>query len=389
MLNTSDPAPSQPAPPAQNADAASNNGPENVGESAYAQRFFKKYSETHPPITPPAQAAPEPTQTEPTAPAVTEPATEATAKEPEATAPATPEHTDEAEDALSQSTTLPPEVQETINKRIAKITAKRKEAERKAEAAESARIQLLEQLAKVSHGQQSQPEAQAPQVELTPQPLSRINTIQELQKLHSDATSAIQFAEYNLDREDVVERQTEQGEVVKGVVVGDQFYTKAQLRTIKYNALRTKETEIPQRAQFLQAQHQAVQEAFEAYPFLKDQTSAEYQLADQYARQMPWLRNVPDGIKIIGKMILGHKAEQEQLAKSKAQPAKPSVPKARPSGDQTAVSSTDLGATRAPVGTMARNAMAREEESLTKKGGVTAAEFAASLTRKRQLRNSL
>jgi hypothetical protein len=372
MPDTPITAPSQPAPPAQTADAAQSNGPDNVGVAAFAQRLAKHYGEQS------EAPAPAPITAEPTAPAV-EPAPEAPAAE--ATQPE-PTHAEEADEALSQSTSIAPEVQEVINKRIAKITAKRKDAERRAEAAEAA----LAQMAQARQQAQPQQQTEAPvSADVPSQPLANIQTIRDLQKLHSDATEAVRFAEYNLDRDDVVERQMENGQTVKGVVVENQFYTKDQLRTIKYNALRTKDTEIPARAQFLTQQQQAVQQALEAYPFLKDQSSPEYQLADTFARQMPWLKNVPNSLEIIGKMVLGSKVEQD----AKAKPAARVPVRAKPSGDQTAVSSSDTGITRAPVSTVARREIAQEEAKLSKSGGASASEFAALLTRKAQAKRTL
>lgn len=368
-------APSQPAPAAQTVDAVKSNGPENVGVSQYARQFLNK------PAEPTPAPAPEPITAEPTV-APVEPAAQApteTATQPE------PDHATEADEALSQSTSIAPEIQEVINKRIAKITAKRKDAERRADAAEAEKRVLTEQLARAS---QTQPQTtQAPvSADLPNQPLAKVKTIQELQKLYQDATEATRFAEYNLDRDDTVERQLEGGQVAKGVMVGNDFYTKEQLRTIKYNAQRTKETEIPARAQFLTAQHQATQQAIELYPFLKDPASPEYQLADQAYREQPWLQNLPNSALLVGRMILGFKAEQD-LLKGKTQ-AKPTPARPKPSGDQTAVTSADVGITRAPVGTAARQALAQEEAKLAKQGGVSAGDYAALLTRKAQIRRT-
>lgn len=373
------PVPSQPAPTAQIADAPQNNGPENVGVAQYARQFLNKPVEAP---TPPAAPPPEPTTAEPVAPALesSPPAT----PEP-ATEPAAPE---EHEEALSQTTSIAPEIQEAINKRIAKITAKRKEAERRAEAAEAEKRVLLDQLSRNGQAQPPQQQAEA-QVssEVPTQPLAKVKTIQELQKLHKDATEAVQFAEYNLDRDDIVERVVQEtGETVKGVVVDGQFFTKRQLREIKYNAQRMRETEIPDRARFLTAQHQATQQAFEIYPFLKDTASQEYQTAAQAYREYPWLANMPNSALLVGRMILGLKAEQE-MAKGKA-PAKPAPARPRPSGDQSAVSSADTGITRAPVGTQARKALEAEEAKLSGRNA-SATDYAASLTRKAQLRRTL
>ncbi len=370
--------PSQPAPTAQNVDAAQNNGPENVGVAQYARQFLNKPAEA---ATPEAVPPPAPITAEPVAPAT------------ESSPPVTPEPspetatTDDHEEALSQSTSsIPPEIQEVINKRIAKITAKRKEAERRADAVEAEKRVLMEQLAR--NGQAQPQQAEAPvSAELPTQPLAKVKTMQELQKLHKDATEAVQFAEYNLDRDDMVERVAQEtGETVKGVVVDGQFYTKRQLRDIKYNALRVKETEIPARAQFLTAQHQATQQAFEIYPFLKDPSTPEYQTAVQAYREQPWLAQMPNSALLVGRMILGLKAEQE-MAKGKTQ-AKPAQSRPRPSGDQAVVSSADTGIGRAPITTQAKQALMAEEAKLSGRNA-SAADYAASLTRKAQLRKNL
>lgn len=370
-------APSQPAPSAPS-DAARSTGPDNVGVTQYARQFLTKPVVAEAPPAEPAPAA-EPITTEPSVPAVETPQVPAETPQHEANVET------EVEDVLSQSTSqklppLPKEYQEVVDKRIAKIRAKAGEAERRADAAEAALVRLAQA------GPQSQQQQAPVQAEIPVQPLAKIQTIQELQNLHKQATEAVRFAEYNLDREDLTERQTESGQTVKGVVIEGQFYSKEQLRTIKYNAQLTRETEIPQRAQFLTQQHQAAQQAFDLYPWLKDQSTVEYQTAQTAMREQPWIQNLPNGLLILGRMVEGYKVE---LAKVKpANVITKPAPRPRPSGDQSVVSSADTGITRAPVGTQARAAIAAEDTKLATKGNVSAAEYAASLTRKRQLRNS-
>lgn len=357
-------APSQPAPQAQTADAGKT-GPANVTAAQFSQ-FLNRAPET-----------PAPTETAPAAPEATTAETQVSSAEPtpppETPSPEAAAVPEEAEtEALSHTTSLTPEQQAAIDKRIGKITAKRKEAEREAEAL---RLEVL----RLRQSQPAQPqEAPSPSPVASSDPLGSVTTVAGLQKLHTDAKEAVRWAEEQLDREDIA----------NGIQVADgKILTKTDLKAIVRNAKVTLEDHIPARYQFLQQQQQATQQAFEIYPELKDPATPEYQMAQMAYQQNPWLRNLPNSAIIIGRMIQGVKLEQERI-KAKTNPApapKPAI-RPKPSSDQTAVSSGG-SSSRLPASSRNLQQIQQEVAKLSAKGGSSAKDYAAFLSKTEQLRN--
>lgn len=294
-------------------------------------------------------------------------------------APAETEAEEQADEALSKSTSLTPEQQAIIDKRIGKAVAKQRKAER--DLAEL-KLKLAEQSERPQQQvQQKQHEDTPSLVSLPPgaPPLANIETMQGLAKLQNEAKQAIRFAE------DALADIGDGAQAPEG-------WDKRTLREVMRNARITLEDHIPQRAEFLNTRQQMQQKAYEVLPFMKDQESADYKAAQAIYGRHPFLRNIPEGDFTVGLIVEGIKAVEARKAAEKARtdapPAnKPVVSKAKPSGDQTVVSA-DGGSGRVPVGTAAMRALAQEEAKLAAKGGVSQKEYAASLSRKAQLRNS-
>lgn len=262
---------------------------------------------------------------------------------------------------------LPPELQKAIDKRIGKEVARRKalEDEKKALASE------LEQLKAAQAQQPEQP--QAPVVVNTPdQPLAHISTVQDLQREHQQAKSITQVAEDLLD-------QFEPG--VEKVMYGDREYTKAEVKTIYRNAKRTVEEFIPQRHQFLQAKQMWRAKALTDFPFLKDKTSAEYQMAQTAIRNYPWIEGAPDSDYIVGLAVKGQMALEAEK-KAKAAPVKP-VAKAPAS--QVATVATSSSKPRGGENVVLRQKAAKEISAIQSKKNLTTEDYATVLLKRQQL----
>lgn len=285
----------------------------------------------------------------------------------------------EADEALSKSTSLTPEQQAIIDKRIGKAVAKQRRAER--DAAEL-KVQLAEMQARATAPAQT-PQEQPSIVPLPNgvQPLSNIDTVQGLVKLESEAKQAIRFAE------DAIEDIRDGGQPPEG-------WTKQALREVLRNAKVTLEDQIPNRREFLNTRNQMQQKAYEVLPFLKDQASSEYKAAQAIYQRHPFLRNIPEGDFTVGLIVEGIKAVEARTAAAKAAPASAKAPEKKaviskpvPSGDQTAVS-TDGSPGRVPANTARERAQAEARAKLNQKGGVSQGDYAAFLSRQSQLRNS-
>lgn len=374
MPDTTSVAAPQPAPTAQPSGDVKTNGPANATAAQFARRFMESAKQTEAPVAETAQPAAEASPT-----AVTEeaqaPAVEKADPEVKVEAPAETETEEQADEALSKSTSLTPEQQAVIDKRIGKAVAKQRKAER--DLAEM-KLKLAEQA--TIQSQQIQPQPEAPSLIPLPPgapPLANIETVQALTKLQGEAKQAIRFAEDAL------------------ADIGDgnpppEGWDKRTLREVMRNARVTLEDHIPQRLEFLTTRQQMQQKAYDVLPFLKDQQSTDYKAAQAIYARHPFLRNIPEGDFTVGLIVEGIKAVEARNAAAKAPPStanKPVISKAKPSGDQTTVS-IDGSSARVPAGTAAQRALAQEDAKLAAKGGVSQKDYAASLSRKAQLRNS-
>lgn len=349
-----------------------------------------------PPEAPAAEPSPTPVAEAPVASVETPPEAEAPAETVSDT-PAVAETPSGEDDVLSSHSSLDQRTKEKIQKRIDKEVGKRKALE--------SRIAELESSIKPAAEAAPPP---PPVVLSSDVPLSHIADMSALQKLQVEAKTAIRFAEETLDTptkwrtkvvpvtdpetgEAVLNPNTGEAQVQKFKVtkLGDQEVTEADLKAIMRRARVTLEDQIPQRAQFLQTQADAQQKAFATFPWLKDKTAPEYQLAQEARRRQPWLATLPNADWVIGVQIEGIKSLQAREAKAKSEAGAKPKPKttAKPSSDQVAVSATSTSSRLTPD-TAVRQGVQAERESLLKKRGVTTAEAVASLKRLDQLRNS-
>jgi hypothetical protein len=358
--------------PALNGDGNKSSGSDNLSldRAAAMLRFVPELpkaesqtaTEEVAPATPAAETTQAPVAEEATAPSP-EAATAETATTPEAT-------TEEATDpVLSNSTSLTPEQEAGIAKRIGREVAKSKAIKEQYEAKLAA---LEAKVAGLVAAPVTQPEVVAPVVPNSANPLANVNDVQSLMKLREDALNAIDFVEETLENP-AAWQDNPNGSDAKVTIIGDKAYTEADLRASKRQAKATIDRQIPARLQFLSQKNAADQQAFKRFPFLTDKTSPEYQMAQQALRENSWLHGLPNATEIIGYQILGRKAEAERLAAAQAAPVekpKPKVISAKPSNDQAAVSSN--GAPTRTPGSGERSALAAFKAKLDAKGAITA-----------------
>jgi hypothetical protein len=195
------------------------------------------------------------------------------------------------------------EVSRGVQKRIDKLTAKRKEAEAEIEKLRG-EVETLKQTPTTPM-----------EVDSTADIFSNLNSIAEIEAEIAQARKVRNWAEENADG---VSFTDEQGE--------EQYYDPAKLRQIKVNATRALEEGLPKRYQYIQARDQIEQIASVEYPWWKDKTSKEHQIANQFINTFPHIKRFPDYKMVIGDYIRGVKARemnrkgQNPIVKAPVQP---------------------------------------------------------------------
>lgn len=292
------------------------------------------------------------------APEKSEPSATETAKESEVK----PKETEvEDPDVLSK---IPPEIQKSIDKRIGKEMGKREALEAKVAELEKKLAEKPVELPKP-----------APIEPTAANPLANIVDLATLDKQVSTAKETKLWVQEQLDREDIEQ----------GVKVGDQTYTKQQLKTALRNVERQLEVHIPERAKFLTARADAEKRALETFEWLKDKDSEQFQMFSK-------LMSLPDagfatspyGVYSAAAAVEGQ--SQVKLRQSIAkdhQGAKP-VEKKVPPASQLASSGASVPPARESGSNRAVAALAEEMANMKKGHGVKVSDATKFLARRDQ-----
>lgn len=209
----------------------------------------------------------------------------------------------EGNEVHSQSEEEQEEVSRGVQKRIDKLTAKRKEAE--------AEIEKLK--AEVESLKNTTPAPREPVS--SDDPYSNLNTIAEIEAEIAQARSVRNWAEENADG---YTHTDEKGE--------EEYFDPAKMRQIKVNAMRAIEEGLPKRFQYIQARDQVEQIVAKEYPWWNDKTAKERQIAEQFVNTFPAIKKFPDYKMVIGDYIRGVKAReaavkgQKPVVKAPVQP---------------------------------------------------------------------
>ena len=210
---------------------------------------------------------------------------------------------DDGKEVHSQSEEEQDEVSRGVQKRIDKLTAKRKEAE--------AEIEKLRQ--EVESLKSATPARREPEV--ADDPFSNLNTIAEIEAEIAQARSVRNWAEANADG---YTETNDKGEEI--------YYDPAKIRQIKVNAMKAIEEGLPKRFQYVQARDQVDQIVSKEYPWWNDKTAKERQIAEQFVTAFPQIKKFPDYKMVIGDYIRGVKAReaavrgQKPVVKAPVQP---------------------------------------------------------------------
>lgn len=281
----------------------------NVSQAAYAAQLVKQAMAKAEAAKPKAQS--EPAQADTIEEEVAaEAAAETTVAEEgnESEGDEQPEEKPDTEDEPVLSK-LDPKIQEKIQKRIGKVTARAKTAEEALSAKEAEIAELKEKLSQA-------PEAETASVVVqADDPSDRTVSAKsedDLAKLEGEAQTAIDFVDRNYK---AITKALAKDE--EEVVIDGQKFKADDLLNYSREAKRHLERLIPQRRTFLKERAVAASEAKTILPSLFDKSTAEYQEFASFQRKYPASRNLPAFERLFALAKVGEKA----LADKKAKPA--------------------------------------------------------------------
>jgi hypothetical protein len=226
------------------------------------------------------------------------------------------EDSEETEETKSEEEELERGLPKGVKKRIDKLSAKRREAEAEVE-------RLKQEVERLS--QEATKPAQTPTAE---NPYANLTTREEVSREAEQAKQIRRWCELNPD-----------GAVVTNKDGSETEYTAEEIRNIKIKALDAMEEHLPARAKYLQNFMQMEQVAAKEYPWWKDKSAKERQIAESFIKHFPEIQKFPDYKMVVGDYIRGVNA-REAKAKSSGTPVKaPSQP--RPSAAPARVPQKD------------------------------------------------
>lgn len=191
-----------------------------------------------------------------------------------------------------------------IKKRIDKLVAKRREAEQKVE-------QMKAELERL--GQEAAKPART--AEIRKNPFANLETPEQVQSEIERAKQIRRWCEMNPD-----------GAVVKDAEGNETEYTSEQIRQIKVKSLEAVEEHLPAQLAYITNFMQVEQVAAKEYPWWKDKSSKERQIADAFIKHFPEITRFPDYKMVLGDYIRGVKS-RTAASKSAAPQRVPSQPK--------------------------------------------------------------
>jgi myosin heavy subunit len=197
------------------------------------------------------------------------------------------EDSEETEETKSDDDELERGLPKGVKKRIDKLSAKRREAEAEVE-------RLKSEVERLS--QEANKPAQTPKFD---NPYSNLNTLEEVSREAEQAKQIRRWCELNPD-----------GAVVSDANGNETEYTAEEIRKIKIKTLDALEEHLPARARYLENYFQVEQVAHKEYPWWKDRSSSERQIADTFLKHFPEIARFPDYKMVLGDYIRGVKSRE-------------------------------------------------------------------------------
>lgn len=217
------------------------------------------------------------------------------------------EEADEEEETEEEPDQVSKGLPKGVKKRIDKLTAKNKDAEKQIE-------ELTQKLSEL----ESKGTTTEKQVVPVGKGLNPYFSLQSEQDVQAEIKNARQVKRWAAENED--------GAVVTGKDGEEVEYSAEEVRKIRLNAEDALEEHLPAQLQYIAVRKQFDAEAEKNYPFLKQRQSPEYQFASQLIQAFPEIQKFPDFKLSIGDMIAGKKLRESKgktAAPVKKAPATP------------------------------------------------------------------
>jgi hypothetical protein len=228
-------------------------------------------------------------------------------------------HSQEAEDENTDGS-----LSKGVQKRIDKLTAKRKQAEEEAENLRK-EVEVLKQ--QVAESQQ----------------LSEKGVIDD----ENPFSSLKSKAEVDKEIEQARWLRYKCMENPDGFVLGDSEYGQEDVRRMLVNATKAIEDHLPKQMNRLDAESKIKPIAEATYPWWKAPQTKEYQQAQHILRTFPQLKKFPDWQMFVGDYIRGAAVREASMAKKPTQSNKVATQAIRPTASPAKQSANEAGAKNA------------------------------------------
>ena len=231
-----------------------------------------------------------------------------------------PEDSEETEETKSEDDDFERGLPKGVKKRIDKLSAKRREAEAEVEKLRGEVERLSQEATKPA------------QASTKKDPYAHLSSIEEVGREAEQAKKIRRWCELNPDGAVVTKPDGEEVE-----------YTADEVRKIKVKAMDALEEHLPTRARYLQEYQQIEQVAAKEYPWWKDRSSTERQIAESFLKHFPEIQRFPDYKMVLGDYIRGVKSRESSQKNGKTFNQKaPNQP--RPSASPARLSPQDSNA---------------------------------------------
>lgn len=215
------------------------------------------------------------------------------------------EDDEEAEPANEPSEDADRGLPKGVKKRIDKLVAKRREAEQEAE-------RLRAELERL--GQEALKPARA--TEIRKNPYAKLDTVEQIQSEIERAKQVRRWCEMNPE-----------GGVIKDAKGNDVDYSAEQVRNMKIRALDALEEHLPAQLAYINNFQQVEQHVAKEYPWWKDKSSKERQIAEAFIQYFPEITRFPDYKMVLGDYVRGVKSRSnsKQSAATQRIPSQPKM----------------------------------------------------------------
>ena len=136
-------------------------------------------------------------------------------------------------------------------------------------------------------------------------PYSNLKTLEEVNREAEQAKQIRRWCEMNPD-----------GATVTGANGEEVDYSAEEVRRIKIKALDALEEHLPARAKYIENYSQIEQVATKEYPWWKDRSSNERQIAESFLKHFPEITRFPDYKMVLGDYIRGVKSREASSKKA-------------------------------------------------------------------------